>query len=106
MFALSALYQCKGAAFSPELQNILHLPFLGFHAHFFVKVLCRSVPRPDDVQGHLIAAKRFCLLLYIFKQAFPDVLSARLFVNTQVVNEQRLEGEKLSTIEYRRNKTF
>ena len=84
----------KETALSPELQNILHLPFLGFHAHFFIKVFCRSVPRPD-VQGHLIAAQRFCLLLYIFKQAFPDVLPARLLVNSKVINEQRLEGHHI-----------
>ena len=65
----------------PGSQDILHLPFLCLHAHFFVEVLCRGVSCPD-VQRHLIAALLFCLLLHIFKQAFSDVLSPCLMVSS------------------------
>lgn len=70
------------------LQDKFHLPFLGFHTHFFIEMLGRGVSSPD-VQGHLIAAQCFRLLLYIGKQTFPDVLPPRLLVHAQIVNEQR-----------------
>jgi len=63
------------------------VPFLCPHAHFFVEVFCRGVSCPD-VQRHLIAALLFCLLLHIFKQAFPDMLSSCLLIDAQIVDEQ------------------
>ena len=71
-----------------SLQNLFHPDLLGHETAFLIKLHCAFVAVPD-VQSDIIKPVFPRIVQYILIQLLPDMLSAAVFIHTEIIYVQR-----------------